>query len=86
MTPDLSHGPFLSQGWMGLVFLTSPALAGGYMVPRQKLGYSPGIRKWMGGRGTITMSLNVADILLKFDIDLIQINKPRNETKLNFKI
>ena len=56
------------------------------MVPRQKLGYSPGIRKWMGGRGTITMSLNVADILLKFDIDLIQINKPRNETKLNFKI
>ena len=55
---------------MGLVFLTSPALAGGYMVPRQKLGYSPGIRKWMGGRGTITMSLNVADILLKFDMKM----------------
>lgn len=71
---------------MGLAFLTSPGLAGGYMIPRQKLGYSPGIRKWIGGGGTITMSLNMADILVKFDIDLIQIKEPRNETKLKFKI
>ena len=71
---------------MGLVFLTSPALAGGYMVPRQKLGYSSGIRKWTGDSGKITMSLNMADILVKFDIDLIQIKKPRHETKLNFKV
>ena len=56
------------------------------MIPRQKLGYSPGIRKWIGGGGTITMSLNMADILVKFDIDLIQIKEPRNETKLKFKI
>ena len=56
------------------------------MVPRQKLGYSSGIRKWTGDSGKITMSLNMADILVKFDIDLIQIKKPRHETKLNFKV
>lgn len=69
-----------------LASLKSPGLPSGYTATGPKLGYSPGIRKWMGDDGTITVSLNMAETLVKFDTDLIQIKKPRNETKLNLKI
>lgn len=37
----------------------------------------------VGGRGTTTVSPNVAKTLVKVDIDLIQIKKPSSEIKLN---